>query len=188
MRKVTCDKRKNVMQNSFKKSWNRPAKNKEDRKKWPHKFEKMFKKPEIRILNWQIFLFFSKYFLHIWSVKRSEGVRAQRAPRRELCERQQLSNPVRFLCTLCTLIQTPEYDQRRPQQCREDRHKQKVSHYLFIFSSWSDTCSMIALRFPLCCLFSVVSQKKKVQSIAAATLPWTLVMDCTYETVYGVRR
>jgi hypothetical protein len=105
------------------------------------------------------------------SVKRSEGVRAQRAPRRELCERQQLSNPVRFLCTLCTLIQTPEYDQRRPQQCREDRHKQKVSHYLFIFSSWSDTCSMIALRFPLCCLFSVVSQKKKVQSIAAATLP-----------------
>ena len=60
------------------------------------------------------------------SVKRSEGVRAQRAPRRELCERQQLPNPVRFLCTLCTLIQTPEYDQRRPQQCREDRHKQKV--------------------------------------------------------------
>ena len=99
----------------------------------------------------------------------------QASPRRKPCERQQLSNPVRFLCTLCTLIQTPEYDQRRPQQCREDSHKQKVSHYLFIFSSWSDTCSMIALRFPLCCLFSVVSPKKKVQSIAAATLPWTLV-------------
>ena len=62
------------------------------------------------------------------SVKRSEGVRAQRAPRRELCERQQLSNPVRFLCTLCTLTQTSEYDQRRPQQCREDRHTHDHIH------------------------------------------------------------
>ena len=61
--------------------------------------------------------------LYSISVKRSEVVRA---PRREPCERQQLSNPVRFLCTLCTLTQTPDYNQRRPQQCREDCHKQKV--------------------------------------------------------------